>query len=162
MNFPEALRERRASRRLSQLELAIRASPSGSRCESAMSCCSPLVTRPPTRRGNLVGTNAARHILFDGCAARLLAPPANAFRIALHPDGMARRIVNFPEWARHVLNAIAAELVDVTVSELRLEAFLPADQRTAAVLLADGAASRAAPAADPGAGLAGEVTWLAT
>ena len=55
-----------------------------------------------------------------------------------------------------------ATAVDVTVSELRLEAFLPADQRTASVLLADGAASRAATAADPGAGLAGEVTWLAT
>ena len=105
---------------------------------------------------------------------------------------MAPRIVNFAEWARHILNAISAELarnpddrlaglldelsryvpparpgpghlgfavplqfrsahgelclittissfataVDVTLAELKLEAFLPADARTASALLA--------------------------
>ncbi len=153
------------------------------------------------RRGDLVSTNAAVDILFQGCASSLLTAPANAFRIALHPQGMASRIVNFPEWARHVLEGIRAELdrgqderlaalyselsayvpparpkpghlgfavplelrsdhgelhlmttimsfataVDVTISELKLEAFLPADSSTAAILLslaADAVADR--------------------
>lgn len=145
------------------------------------------------RHGDLVAANAAQQILLDGCAPELLARPANAFRLALHPDGMAPRIANFAEWARHVLNGISAELarnpddrlaellaeltgyvpaarpgpghlgfavplqfrsergelrlmttitsfataVDVTLSELKLEAFLPADNQTADILLAD-------------------------
>jgi transcriptional regulator with XRE-family HTH domain len=152
------------------------------------------------RHGDLVAANPARHILFEGCAAELLAPPANAYRIALHPDGMAPRIANFPEWARHVLESIRADLrrnpddrlaalsdelgryvpaarlrpghlgfavplelssaagelrlittitsfataVDVTISELKLEAFLPADAATAATLHA--ATPRVSPA----------------
>jgi transcriptional regulator with XRE-family HTH domain len=153
------------------------------------------------RQGGLVAANAAQHVLFEGCAAELLAAPANAYRIALHPGGMAPRIANFPEWARHVLEGIGADLrrnpddrlaalydelsqyvpaarlrpghlgfavplelrsattagtlrlittitsfataVDVTVSELKLEAFLPADADTAAALYA---ATRRTPA----------------
>lgn len=155
------------------------------------------------RRGDLVATNAAQQILLDGCAPGLLAPPANSFRLALHPEGMAPRIVNFAEWARHILNGISAELarnpddrlaelleeltryvpparpgpghlgfavplqlrsphgelrlmttitsfataVDITISELKLEAFLPADAHTAAILLAENSpADRTRPA----------------
>jgi transcriptional regulator with XRE-family HTH domain len=251
MDFAQALRERRASRRVSQLELAIAAGTTQrhlSFIESGRSSPGrdivirlgealglPLRERnellltagfapayPETpfdaaalapvrealdhilaghlpypaiiidRRGTLMAANQAQHILFDGCAPELLAPPANCYRIALHPDGMAPRITNFAEWARHILNGISAELrrghddslaalhselseyvpavsaepgglgfavplrlrsgrgelrlmttissfataVDVTVSELKLEAFLPADQQTASALLA--------------------------
>jgi hypothetical protein len=110
-------------------------------------------------------------------------------RVALHPEGMAARIVNLDDWRRHILHglrergphpgidALIDELegygvpapgsppveslgfavplhlrspdgdvrllatistfvtaLDVTVSELRLEAFLSADQETAAIL----------------------------
>ena len=51
---------------------------------------------PPTPR---------RRILFDGCAAGC-SPARQRVPLALHPDGMAPRIVNFAEWAWHVLNAI--------------------------------------------------------
>jgi transcriptional regulator with XRE-family HTH domain len=255
VEFAEVLRERRASRRLSQLELALRAGTTQrhlSFIESGRSAPGrdmvirlseslglPLRERnelllkagyapayPETpladgaiapvmdaldhildghmpypaividRGGDLVATNAAVDILFDGCAPELLAAPANAFRIALHPEGMAPRIVNFAEWARHVLEGMRAELdrspdlglallldelsgyvpparpkpghlgfavplelrsnrgelhlmttitsfataVDVTVSELKLEAFLPADPSTASVLTSPAAA----------------------
>jgi hypothetical protein len=139
------------------------------------------------RYGEIIAANAGQRLLSDGCAEHL---HGNAHRLALHPDGMAPRIANFGEWARHVLNAMAAELtrnpderlaalhaelshyvppadigpghlgfavplqlrtpygelrlmttltsfataIDVTVSELKLEAFLPADQTTAAAL----------------------------
>jgi transcriptional regulator with XRE-family HTH domain len=145
------------------------------------------------RSGDIVSANTARSLLFEGCAGWLLVPPVNAYRAALHPEGMAPRIANFGEWARHVLHGLEAELArrhggardplavlyqeltgyvppvrpgpghlgfavplelrtsrgvlrlittitsfataaDVTVSELRLEAFLPADAATAAAL----------------------------
>jgi transcriptional regulator with XRE-family HTH domain len=143
------------------------------------------------RFGDLVAANDSLDLLTEGAAPELLAPPVNVLRLALHPRGMAPRIVNFDDWAQHVLErprqenarapherhiALLAELagylpgppvpgpehlgfavplrlrsrwgelrlitaittfataVDVTVSELRLETFLPADEATAAAL----------------------------
>ncbi|RMI28291.1 helix-turn-helix domain-containing protein [Nocardia stercoris] len=138
----------------------------------------------------LVEANAAFELFFEDCAPHLLGPPVNVRRLALHPDGLARRVLNLPEWGRHVtenmrararlspdpkLDAFAAELesylpeatpgsdylgfavplqlrtadgdlrlittlmsvataTDVTLAELRLEAFLPADAETAEIL----------------------------
>ena len=143
--------------------------------------------------GDLVATNDRFGVLTEGVAPELLEPPVNVLRLALHPRGMAPRIINFGDWARHVLErprqeharapherhlAMLAELegylprrpapgeehlgfavpmrlrssrgelrlitaittfataVDVTISELRLETFLPADAETAAALSA--------------------------
>jgi transcriptional regulator with XRE-family HTH domain len=153
------------------------------------------------RHWTIVASNRAVEMLTRGVAAELLEPPANALRIALHPDGMAPRIRNLHEWASHLLerlrreceatfdpelDALYAELatyypptsrrdyesssaalallhtlqfddvelsfistvtrfgtaLDVTVAELTIEAFYPADQSTAAALAA-AAASRA-------------------
>jgi transcriptional regulator with XRE-family HTH domain len=258
VDFPHALKERRAARRLSQLELALQAGTTQrhlSFIESgrsvpgremvirlAESLGLPLRERnelllkagyapayPETaldspdlvpvlgalthildahmpypaividRYGAIVAANAGLRILADGCAEHLRA---NAYRLALHPDGMAPRVGNFAEWAWHVLNGIAAELarnpderlaalhaelsryvppartapghlgfavplqlrtpygelrlmttissfanaVDVTVSELKLEAFLPADQATSAALARAAQDGPAAPA----------------
>jgi transcriptional regulator with XRE-family HTH domain len=146
-----------------------------------------IVARP---HGILVAANRAFDLFNEGVDPALLAPPVNLFRHALHPDGLARRVRNLPEWGRHVtehvraqlarspdesLEALLAELesylpplpddvgalgfavplvlasadgdlrlittltsfataADVTLAELRLEAFLPADDRTAEVL----------------------------
>jgi transcriptional regulator with XRE-family HTH domain len=154
--------------------------------------------------GDLVAANDGFGLLTEGVAPELLAPPLNVLRLALHPRGMAPRIVNFDDWARHVLErprqeqaqapherhvAMIEELsgylpsppaptadhlgfavpmrlrsslgelrlitaittfstaVDVTISELRLETFLPADAETAAAL---GASPGSVPV-DPGA-----------
>ena len=146
------------------------------------------------RHGDLVAANTPFGLLTAGVSADLLAPPVNAYRVALHPEGLAPRIVNLAEWARHVLErldqalergpderlaALRAELgtyvppaavgtdhlgfavplrlrsergelrlittvttfataVDVTLAELKLEAFLPADAATAQALAAWG------------------------
>ena len=42
----------------------------------------------------------------DGVAAHLLEPPANVFRIALHPEGMAPRILNLREWSGVVMQRL--------------------------------------------------------
>uniref|UniRef100_A0AAU2JJK2 Helix-turn-helix domain-containing protein n=1 Tax=Streptomyces sp. NBC_00049 TaxID=2903617 RepID=A0AAU2JJK2_9ACTN len=142
-------------------------------------------------RGELVLANAAFDVLTEGAAAHLLAPPVNVLRLALHPEGMAPRVVNLASWGRHIveslrvratahpdpeLDALIVELsghlpamappgpdhlgfavplrlrcaegelrllttltsfataVDVTLAELHLEAFLPADAATCDLL----------------------------
>ena len=55
------------------------------------------------RRWNLVAANRAVAPLLSGVAAHLLAPPVNVLRLSLHPDGLASRIDNLPEWRAHVL-----------------------------------------------------------
>lgn len=149
------------------------------------------------RRWELVDGNAGVPLITAGAAQHLLDPPVNALRLALHPEGMAPRIANLPEWRAHLLGrlrrevtatqdpqlkALLAELseygprdgddaphvprageivvplrvrtdhagelafmstvttfgtpLDITVSELSIEAFFPADDHTANVLRA--------------------------
>jgi transcriptional regulator with XRE-family HTH domain len=146
-----------------------------------------VVVRP---YGELVSANSAFAVLTQGAAAELLEPPINVLRLAVHPDGLARRVENLPEWGRHIieslraqaarspddrLDAFIAELegyvpspptgpehvgfavplrlrcdegelelittltsfanaVDVTLAELQLEAFLPANQTSTDIL----------------------------
>jgi transcriptional regulator with XRE-family HTH domain len=61
------------------------------------------------RRHNLVAANDALTALTDGCAPELLAPPANAIRIALHPQGMAPRTLNLAEWSAHLIARLRRE-----------------------------------------------------
>jgi transcriptional regulator with XRE-family HTH domain len=140
---------------------------------------------------DLVDANAGVDVFLAGAAPRLLEPPVNALRLSLHPDGMARRIVNLGQWRSHILARLrrqaersgSTELIalweelraypggepepetgqgsivvplryryeeielsfvsisaafgtpmDVTVDELAIEAFYPADEATAAFL----------------------------
>ncbi|MDF6020791.1 helix-turn-helix transcriptional regulator [Streptomyces sp. JH34] len=150
------------------------------------------------RSGDLIAANTAFDVITEGAAPELVGPGTNVYRLALHPDGLARRILNLAEWARHILvrlghlQELRAELtgyvpeleqsagqlgfavplrlrspygelrlmttvttfataVDVTLAELKLEAFLPADPATAEALSA-AAATRARTAAghEPG------------
>jgi transcriptional regulator with XRE-family HTH domain len=147
------------------------------------------------RHWNQVAANEAVLMLLTGVDADLLRPPVNVMRLALHPAGLAPRIVNLPEWRSHlleqlrhqveasadpVLAALLEELrnypapyaphpprpardyagmvlpfelateagvlaffstitvfgtpIDVTLSELALECFYPADAATAEIL----------------------------
>lgn len=140
---------------------------------------------------NLIAANSSLALLTHGVAPELLEPPANVFRIALHPDGMAPRILNLEEWSSHIMARIRRQAVvtgeeeierlyeelrsypgvaperainaahplllhrlllanveisffstvtrfgsatDITLSELTLEAFYPADKKTKAFL----------------------------
>ncbi|WP_377267027.1 helix-turn-helix domain-containing protein [Peterkaempfera sp. SMS 1(5)a] len=251
MDFPQALRERRTGRRLSQLDLALRAGttqrhlsfmesgrsspgrsmvvrlaeslelPLRERNELLLAAgYAPVYTESSLddpalapvrtaidhiltghlpypalvvdRNGDVVACNRAFGLITEGAAEDLVGPGTNAYRLALHPDGIAPRILNFGPWAWHILERIGhlaglrAELspyvptpepsaghlgfavplrlrsslgelhlmttvttfataVDVTLAELKLEAFLPVDEATAAALreyCAEGLASR--------------------
>lgn len=50
--------------------------------------------------------NAAVAMLIEGCDPALLTPPVNVLRASLHPDGMAPRIANLPEWRAHILERL--------------------------------------------------------
>lgn len=58
-------------------------------------------------QGIAVGANTAFGLLLEDISQLLLEPPINVLRMALHPDGLARRIENFPQWAPHVVRAAA-------------------------------------------------------
>lgn len=65
------------------------------------------------RNWNLVEQNDAFNIFLHDSDPALLAPPANVFRIALHPDGLAGRILNLGEWRAHAMNRIRRR-IDLT------------------------------------------------
>lgn len=144
------------------------------------------------RYGTLVAANDGFALLTEGVDAELLEPPVDTRILALHPKGLAPRVRNLGDWARHILERLTQEIArnpderltaqlaelsghlpppeppgpdhlgfavplrlstsvgelrlitaittfataaDVTVSELKLETFLPADAETARLLL---------------------------
>ena len=60
-----------------------------------------------------MSANKAVGVLTAGVADHLLAGEVNVLRLSLHPEGLARRIVNFREWRAHILTRLAHE-IDVT------------------------------------------------
>ncbi|GAA3377696.1 helix-turn-helix transcriptional regulator [Streptomyces sannanensis] len=55
------------------------------------------------RTYNVVAANRGIMMMLDGVAEHLLAPPLNAMRLTLHPQGMAPHIRNLREWRGHLL-----------------------------------------------------------
>jgi MmyB-like transcription regulator ligand binding domain len=58
----------------------------------------------------LVAANASVALLTDGVAPELRVPPVNVLRLSLHPDGMARRIVNLGQWRAHLLGKLRRQM----------------------------------------------------
>ncbi|MEV2194070.1 helix-turn-helix transcriptional regulator [Streptomyces phaeochromogenes] len=52
---------------------------------------------------NVVAANRGIAMLLDTVPEHLLAPPLNAMRLTLHPEGLAPRIRNLREWRGHLL-----------------------------------------------------------
>lgn len=50
------------------------------------------------RHWNMIEGNRIVFALMQGVAPHLLEPPINAVRISLHPEGVAPRVANLPEW----------------------------------------------------------------
>lgn len=71
------------------------------------------------RHHNLVSANDALGALLEGVDPELLEPPANALRVALHPRGMAPRVLNLEEWSAHLLHRLRREAALTADPELR-------------------------------------------
>ena len=119
----QLLREWRERRRISQLDLSIQADISArhlSFVETGRSRPTPgMILRRQILTGHepypalvvnrwweMLDGNAAIAVLTEGCDPALLTPPVNALRASLHPDGMAPRIANLPEWRAHILERL--------------------------------------------------------
>lgn len=63
------------------------------------------------RHWTLVAANAALPPLLAGVSdPALLSPPVNVLRLSLHPDGLAPRIANLPEWRQHLLERLRQQI----------------------------------------------------
>jgi transcriptional regulator with XRE-family HTH domain len=62
------------------------------------------------RGWNVVASNRGLAYVMRGVAAHLRTPPANALRIALHPEGLAPRISNLAEWRGYLLARLRREV----------------------------------------------------
>lgn len=71
------------------------------------------------RHHNLVSANDALGALLEGVAPELTEPPANALRVALHPDGMAPHTINLGEWSAHLLHRLRREAALTADPELK-------------------------------------------
>jgi len=58
------------------------------------------------RHWNLVSSNRMMMPLLKGVPQRLLTPPINIMRLALHPEALAQRTVNAAEWCGHLLDRL--------------------------------------------------------
>ena len=55
------------------------------------------------RRRDVVMANRAAPLLLGDVAPALRGPPLNIYRVLLHPEGLAPRIINFAPYARHLI-----------------------------------------------------------
>ncbi len=58
------------------------------------------------RHWELITANRGMGLITDGVAPHLLEPPANALRLALHPEGLSPRMLNLGEWRHHILSRL--------------------------------------------------------
>jgi len=68
---------------------------------------------------DVVAANRGMRSLLEGVAGHLLVPPLNAMRITLHPDGLAPRIHNLPEWRADLLGQMRRQLALARSARLR-------------------------------------------
>jgi len=69
------------------------------------------------RSWQIVSANAVAAVLMDGVAPSLLDRP-NALRVALHPEGLAPRIRNLPQWRHHLIERLRREVAVSGSTEL--------------------------------------------
>ena len=72
------------------------------------------------RHWNMVASNGALPQIYNGVLPELLAPPVNVMRLSLHPQGLARHIVNLSEWGSH-LKLRLSQQIDVTADSVLIE-----------------------------------------
>jgi len=72
------------------------------------------------RHWTLAASNNAVPPLLAGAAPALLQPPVNVLRLSLHPDGLAPRIANLPQWRSHLLARLRHQ-INITADPMLVE-----------------------------------------
>ncbi len=91
--------------------------------DAVLQNCAPFPALAVDRRWNIVAFNAGVGALLGGVAPDLLAAP-NAMRLALHPQALAPRILNFGEWRTHLLARVRQQIAasgDAVLEQLLAE-----------------------------------------
>ncbi len=70
------------------------------------------------RHWNLVMHNRLVPLLLHGVAPALLQAPVNVLRLSLHPQGLAPRIHNLPQWREHLLERLRQQIATTGDSTL--------------------------------------------
>lgn len=70
----------------------------------------PNPTLVMDRHWNLLMANDSAFTLTAGAAEHLLTPSINILRLALHPEGLGSRIVNFAEVAHHLVDRLTRQI----------------------------------------------------
>jgi transcriptional regulator with XRE-family HTH domain len=78
--------------------------------ERFLSAHEPFPAVVVDRRWNVVAANRGIFYVNRDVAPELRAPPANALRIALHPNGLAPRISNLADWSGFVVSRLRREI----------------------------------------------------
>ncbi|MBT2472920.1 helix-turn-helix transcriptional regulator [Streptomyces sp. ISL-66] len=68
---------------------------------------------------DVVAANRGVLMLLEGIPEHLLAGPLNAMRLTLHPQGLAPRIRNLPEWRGHLLAQMERQIALARSEPLR-------------------------------------------
>jgi hypothetical protein len=69
-----------------------------------------LIRAVVDRHWNVVAANRGVAFVNRDVGPELRTPPANALRIALHPDGLASRISNLANWSGYLLARLRREI----------------------------------------------------
>jgi transcriptional regulator with XRE-family HTH domain len=78
--------------------------------ERFLSAHEPYPALVVDRHWNVVAANRGVFYVNRDVSPELRAPPANALRIALHPDGLAPRISNLPAWSGYLLTRLRRQI----------------------------------------------------
>ncbi|MFA1550367.1 helix-turn-helix domain-containing protein [Actinomadura chokoriensis] len=73
---------------------------------------------------NLIDANGAAAFFMEGAPPELLEPPLNVLRLSMHPDGMAKNILNLAEWCAHMVDRLrrhVALTADASLTQLYQE-----------------------------------------
>jgi transcriptional regulator with XRE-family HTH domain len=71
------------------------------------------------RAWEMLAANASVPLLIADVAPHLMEPPVNVLRVSLHPEGMAPRILNLPEWRAHLLERLHRQIVATGDADLQ-------------------------------------------
>lgn len=71
------------------------------------------------RAWNLLMANDAAMLFLEGVPEELVRPPVNVHRLALHPRGLAARVVNLPEVRAHLVARMARQVALTGDEQLR-------------------------------------------
>jgi transcriptional regulator with XRE-family HTH domain len=72
------------------------------------------------RHWNMQAANSVVPLLLDDVAPHLLTAPINVLRLSLHPEGLAKSIINLREWREHLLVRLKKQIDDTADEKLEI------------------------------------------